>query len=124
MANSLVGESRDRLVASGAYRHRVTVQAPTPAAPDGDGGFTQSWTDADPPTWAVSITVAPRRDGEMAIAGTTIATGANLVRGRYRRDITTATRLGYEGRVFNILTVRDLDERHRVLELVCAEVVA
>jgi SPP1 family predicted phage head-tail adaptor len=115
---------RDRLIASGAYRHRVTVQAPGATAPDGDGGYTASWQDADPPTWAVSLTAALRRDGESAMAGTTIATGTHLARGRYRADVTTQTRLLYEGRVLNILTVRDLDERHRTLELVCAEVVA
>jgi head-tail adaptor len=32
--------------------------------------------------------------------------------------------LALAARVFNVLTVRDLDEHHRTLELVCAEVVA
>jgi len=111
---------RDRLGASGAYRHRVTVQVPGAAVPDGDGGSTVSWTDANPATWAVSLGAA-RADGEQAMAGTTIATATHLVRGRYRTDITTHVRLGYGARLFNVLSVRNVDERDRLLELVCAE---
>jgi SPP1 family predicted phage head-tail adaptor len=122
MPGGLAAAQRDRLIGSGAYRHLVTVQAPGPAVADGDGGFTESWPAADPPTWFVSIGAAGR-DGEARAAGTTIAAATHLVRGRYRADVTTATRLLLGARVFNILTVRDLDERRRVLELVCAEVV-
>jgi head-tail adaptor len=60
----------------------------------------------------------------MGEAGTVIATQTHLARGRYRADVTTAVRLALAARVFNVLTVRDLDEHHRTLELVCAEVVA
>jgi SPP1 family predicted phage head-tail adaptor len=123
MAGGLAAAQRDRLSATGAYRHLVTVQAPGPAVPDGDGGFTETWPNADPPTWFVSIGTA-RVGGEAAAAGTTIATASHLVRGRYRADVTTNTRLTIDGRVFNVIDVRDLDERRRVLELVCAEVVA
>jgi SPP1 family predicted phage head-tail adaptor len=123
MAGFLAGQ-RDRLIAAGAYRHRVTVQVPATTGPDGDGGSTQTWTDADPPTWAVSLTAAPRREGERPDAGTTITTAANLVRGRYRPDVTTHSRLLLEGRVFNVLNVQDLEERHRVLEVTCTEVLA
>jgi head-tail adaptor len=120
----LATAQRDRLSATGAYRHLVTVQAPGPAVPDGDGGFTETWPNATPPTWFVSIGTA-RVAGEAPAAGaTTIATASHLIRGRYRADVTTKTRLVLGARVFNVIDVRDLDERRRVLELVCAEVVA
>jgi head-tail adaptor len=112
---------------AGSYRTVVTVQVPAAGTPDGDGGYTPAWQDADPPTWSVSLTAAPGRrggGGEMGEAGTVIATQTHLARGRYRADVTTAVRLALAARVFNILTVRDLDEHHRTLELVCAEVVA
>ena len=122
MPGGLATAQRDRLIGSGAYRHRVTVQAPGATVQDGDGGYTEGWVDANPPTWFVSLGAAGR-DGEARAAGTTIAAATHLVRGRYRADVTTATRLLLGARVFNILTVRDLDERRRKLEVVCAEVV-
>jgi SPP1 family predicted phage head-tail adaptor len=114
----------DRLIATGAYRHRVTVQIPGALVPDGDGGYTETWQDADPPTWAVSLTAAPRAAGEAPMVGTTITTASHLARGRYRADVTTHTRFLLDARVFNVLVVRDLDERHRTLEVVCTEVFA
>jgi SPP1 family predicted phage head-tail adaptor len=113
---------RDRLIATGAYRHRVTVQIPGALTPDGDGGYTETWQDANPPTWAVSLTAAPRAAGELPMAGTTITTASHLVRGRYRADVTTHTRFLLDTRVFNVLAVRNLDERDRTLEVVCTEV--
>jgi head-tail adaptor len=112
---------------SGSYRHVVTVQVPGAGTPDGDGGFTPTWQDADPPTWSVSLTAAPGRrggGGEMGEAGTVVATQTHLVRGRYRADLSTAVRIVFGARTFNVITVRDLDESRRTLELVCAEVVA
>jgi head-tail adaptor len=106
----------------GAYRHVVTVQAPGLRVPDGDGGFTESWTDADPPTWAVNLAPATAGDGETAIAGTVLPTMTHLARGRYHPGVTTQARLVFEGRVLNILTVRNLEERNRTLEVVCTEV--
>lgn len=114
---------RDRLTGSGAYRSRVTVQAPGAPAADGDGGYTETWVDGLPATWAVSLGAAGTTGGESAMQGTTITTATHLVRGRYRADVTTHTRLVLGARLFNVLQVRDVDERHRVLELICTEVV-
>jgi head-tail adaptor len=77
--------------------------------------------DGLPATWAVSLGAAPT-GGEAPMAGTTISTASYVVRGRYRADVTTHTRLVLGARLFNVLQVRDVDERHRVLELICTEV--
>jgi len=109
-------------MAIGSYRLLVTVQVPGTPTPDGDGGYVDTWVDGDPPTWAVSIEPATRATGETLIAGTVLATPTHLVRGRYHASVTTHARLCFETRVFNVLTVRNQDERNRTLELVCAEV--
>jgi SPP1 family predicted phage head-tail adaptor len=109
-------------MASGTYRHRVTVQTPGPSVPDGDGGFTKTWVDSAPPDWAVSI--APVAAVDTAMAGTVIGTATHQVRGRYHAGVTTEARLLFESRVFHVAQVRDVDERHRTLEVICAEVVA
>jgi len=110
-------------MASGTYRHRVTVQTPGVSVPDGDGGFTESWVDSDPPTWAVSIGPAAGAV-DTAMAGTVIGTATHEIRGRYHAGVSTNARLVFEGRVFHVTQVRNVDERHRTLEVTCAEVTA
>jgi len=107
----------------GSYRHVVTVQRPGPGAPDGDGGFTETWVDSDPATWAVSIGPAGGAV-DTAMAGTVIGTATHEIRGHYHAGVTTAARLVFEGRVFHVTQVRNVDERNRTLEVTCAEVVA
>jgi head-tail adaptor len=107
----------------GAYRHIVIVQNPGPAVPDGDGGYTEGWADGDPAEWPVSIAPASQSDLEAAASGTVLSTATHIVRGRYHRSVTTATRLMFEGRTLNVINVRNLDERDRTLEVVAAEVV-
>jgi SPP1 family predicted phage head-tail adaptor len=40
---------------------------------------------------------------------------------RYRPGVTSAMRVRYQGRKFNILTVLDVEMAHVALELTCAE---
>lgn len=106
----------------GTYRHRVTVQNPGPPIPDGDGGYTEGWLDADPPELDVSITPATARDLENLTAGTVSATATHVIRGRYHSGITTATRLLFKGRALGVLYVGNPLELDRELVIVAAEV--
>jgi SPP1 family predicted phage head-tail adaptor len=108
----------------GAYRFVVTVQTPGPPGADGDGGYTETWQDATPPTWSVSIAPAAQGQHETKMAGTLVATGTHQVRGRYHPAVSTRARLLVGGRVFNVISVQDAEERHRALDVVCAEVVS
>jgi SPP1 family predicted phage head-tail adaptor len=101
--------------------HRVTVQNST-QGPDGDGGYTETWTDASPATWKVEVTPAPARDLERLTGGTTISTSTHLVTGPYRADVTTKTRLLLTAtRILQVDVRRDPDERHVELVLTCTE---
>src|SRR5262245_47718556 len=106
----------------GSYRHVVTVQNPGGRAPDGDGGFTETWADAAPAKWACSITPATVRDLERTTASTTLTTATHLVRGRFHPGITTASRLLFKGRQLLVVFVGNPEERDLELTLVCAEV--
>jgi len=106
------------------YRHLVTPQNPGPNVPDGDGGYTNSWVDLVPPAWSCSIDPASARDLERVQAGTVLSTASYIVKGRYRSDITTKTRLLYNGRRFSVTGIGNPEERNISLELVCVEVVA
>ncbi len=108
----------------GADRHRVTVQQQTPGpVSDGDGAYDETWIDATPAAWDVSVTPATARDLEQAAAGTVTSKATHLVSGRYRPDISTLSRVLFNGRPLNVVGVTNVQERGIRLELVCVEVV-
>jgi len=107
----------------GDYRHLVLFQTPGAPVPDGDGGFTQSWTDLSPATWHVSITPATTRDLERVSAGTVLSTASHIVKGRYHAGVTTQTRMVFGGRTFSITSKANLEERGIWMELVAVEIV-
>lgn len=107
----------------GDLRHVVTFQNPGAPVPDGDGGWTTPWTDTDPATWHVSITPATARDLERTPHGTTISTATHIVKGRHHPDVTTQTRMLFQGRTFSINGVANFQERGIWMELIAVEVV-
>jgi len=104
----------------GTHRHLVTVQGPGVPVPDGDGGYTTTWSNLVPPTWYCSIEPATARDLERVTAGTVISTATHVIKGRYHPQIDTSTRLVFETRVFQITGVSDPEERH--IETICVAV--
>ena len=108
---------------AGTLRHVVTFQNPGAAVPDGDGGWTQAWTDLTPAEWRVSIAPATARDLERVAAGTVLSTASHLIRGRYHSGITTQTRMIFDGRTFSITGVQNIDELGVEMALTAVEVV-
>lgn len=104
--------------------HRVSLQNPGPSIPDGDGGSAQTWTDLVPPAWQAQIAPATARDLERVTAGTVLTTATHVVTGPYRPDVTTATRVLFNGRQFSVVGVSNPEERNVELVLVCVEIVA
>jgi head-tail adaptor len=114
-------------MAIGQYRHRVTLEAPSTSVPDGDGGYTTTYAPLDPPEWDCAIESVSARDleaiGERPGAGTVTTQASHAVTGRYHPGITTATRIGFNGRVFEVTSVRNIDERDITLRLLALELV-
>jgi len=108
----------------GRRQHRVMLQNPSGDVPDGEGGYTQGWVDLAPAVWTVSIEVPSARDLERVAAGSVISQATRILRGLYRPDVTTKTRVLFNGRIFSVTAVNTVDERERWLELVCEELVA
>jgi head-tail adaptor len=69
------------------------VQTPGPPTPDGEGGFTESWVDVDPPTWWCAIENAAARNLERVVAKTIEASATHMLRGDYHPAITTVCRI-------------------------------
>jgi head-tail adaptor len=108
----------------GDHRHLVLFQNPGPNVPDGDGGYTNTWTDLTPSSWYVSIEPATARDLERVAAGTVISTASHIVKGRFHPGVTTKTRMAFGGRTFSITGKANVEERSIDMELIAVEVVA
>lgn len=106
---------------AGVLRHYVRLENPGAAVPDGEGGFTQTFTRlAD--VWA-QIMPATARDLERVTAGTALSTATHVVTIRYRVGVTTQTRVIFGARIFQVTGVSNPEERNIELVLVCVEVV-
>lgn len=102
-------------------RERVSIQRRSSAAAQDDaiGGFTDSWTTQET-RWARVIPVAA---SEASRAGQLEGQVTHEVTLRYVSDIGPADRFLYGSRVLNIVSIRDLEERHRYTVCQCVEVV-
>lgn len=110
----------------GALRHRVTLQTPGDPVPDGDGGYTETWTTLGARVPA-SVEPATARTLERIAANTVTATATHLVTVRYLPGVTTKTRVTFHDvtdRTFSVSGTHDPEERHRVLIIECTEDVA
>jgi len=98
----------------GSMRQVVTLSAPGVAVPDGDGGFTQTFTPLNPSEWRCAIESASVRASERIFGGTVMAHAAYIMTGRFHSGITTNTRLAWtdragEAHVGNALDVVDTE---------------
>jgi len=100
----------------GDLRHRLTLQE-VQRVSDGAGGFSTSWTDvAD--VWAQ---LAPAGGSEGVEAGRLAGKRAYQIVVRYRSGVEPAMRFRFGTRIFEILAVIDMDERHQWLRCLCEE---
>lgn len=110
----------------GSLRHRITLQTPGAPIPDGDGGYTETWTSLGVRVPA-SVEPASARSLERIAANTVTSTASHLVTLRYLSGVTTKTRITFHDqtdRTFSVTGIHDPEERHRVLILECTEDVA
>jgi len=110
-------------MARGDYQHRVRFENPGPPVPDGDGGYTQSWTPIDPLEWFASVRPATARDLETAVAGTVGATATHIVTADYHAGVTIKSRVVKldDGRLFTVTGLQNPDERDVTMILSCQE---
>jgi len=107
-------------MAIGDQRHIGTFQDPA-MVPDGEGGFVEGWADLDPADWPVSITPATARDMERVASGTVITSATHIIVGRWRGDVSTKTRMLFEGRIFHITGIINVEERDITMQLLAEE---
>lgn len=104
---------------AGRRVHAITIETPGVPVPDGDGGYTQTWT----PVTAVYASIMPAtvRDLERLRQGTVIAQASHVVTLPYVTGVTTKARVVFGARTFAIVGVATPEERPRELVLLCSE---
>ena len=108
-------------MAIGDLRHVGVFQKPGGQIPDGEGGYIDGWIDLTPAPWPVQITPATARDLERSAASTVVATATHLIVTRWRSDLDTSARMTFEGRIFSITGIQNVDERDQWLRLTAEE---
>lgn len=107
-----------------ARPHRVTLQNPGPPVQDGEGGYTQTWTDLSPASVSARIETATASGLERLAAGTTIATASHVITMPYHPQVTASTRILFNGRIFYVNGPPvNPDERNVETIAICREVV-
>jgi head-tail adaptor len=116
----LRGAARRRLDATtrGDRRHIVTFEAPGDPVPDGEGGYTYTWTSLTPAGWYVAIRPATAADAEAALAGTQITHVSHVITGDYHPGVTTATRMLFKNQIYQVTSAIDDDAREITMTLV------
>ena len=106
---------------AGLMRHRVTIQQPT-LLPDGMGGGTYTWSNVAT-VWANVTTTNPASslNIEEQTSDQFRSVQYYIVVMRYRGNLQTNMRLIYRGRVLQILSIVDINERQWELRLYCRE---
>jgi SPP1 family predicted phage head-tail adaptor len=112
---------------SSRLRHRLTLQEEV-MAPDSQGGYTRGWQNiAD--VWAEIIPLenasgTKTQGSEQLSAGQIQSRLTHKITLRYRNGVTTAMRLLFENRAFNIRHVANDYERNEQLDILAEEGVA
>lgn len=94
----------------------MTIQTKT-ATSDGQGGFTETWTDG--PT--VYASVDPLKAYQRFQAMQMQIPVTHQIMMRYRPDITNEMRLKYEDRIFFVKEIINIEERGRFLSIKAIE---
>lgn len=104
------------------FRQSLMVLAPI-EADDGEGGQSVTWPDDGPTIWGDVQAVTAR---EQAVAGAIQTLATHRVSTYYDTRITQTCRLSRvnpAGSDLQILGIRDVDGKQRMVEIDCAEVV-
>src|SRR3954471_23824903 len=102
---------------AGQHRQVISIEQPT-RTPDGFGETIVTWT-----TFAASVRakVEPIVGRELTQASQVQADHTDRVTIRYREGIKPDMRIRHRGRTLNIVSMSDVEERTRRIEIICRE---
>ncbi len=101
---------------AGLLRHEITIEQPTRTA-DAFGETLLTWT-----TFATTrASVEPISGRELTQAAQVQANYTHRVTIRHRDGLKVDMRIRHRGRVLNIVSIGDIEERERRMEILCRE---
>jgi len=103
----------------GSMRHAITFQNQGTAR-DAGGGISSGFSTLA----TVYANVKPTTGREVYKQGKVVGIVSHEITVRYREDITNATRISFDNKLFNIRGIINIDQRDRYLKLLCEEGVA
>lgn len=106
-----------------ARPHRVILQNPGPPILDDEGGSTRTYVDLQPPAISVEIKAATAAALERVTSGTVLSIATHIISGPFHPQATTETRVLFNGRIFGVSGVTNVEERGIEMVLVCTETV-
>lgn len=99
---------------AGSRRHRVRIEKPT-SARSSTGAVTITWSEFDT-LWASIETLKTyeRQSAESSWPGADVKIGIKYVAG-----LLPTMRIVYSGKIYSILGINDIEERHRDVDIIC-----
>lgn len=116
-ARGLTGGFRGNQLNARKLNRLVTLQT-VQRTPDGGGGYTETLVDVA----TLWMRIEPLTGREQILAMQTEMERPHRFTCRYRADLTGSTRLLYGSRTFDVVSVVDVEERHRELVIMAEEV--
>lgn len=114
--------TRPKKTSAGDKPHLVLLQNPV-STPDGDGGYTQTWSDLSPATMFCKIEPATAQQLERVAGGTIESTASHIVTMDYHPGVTTKTRIVFDGRTLSVVGASSPQELKEETVAVATEVV-
>ena len=102
---------------SGKLRHVIDIQEKS-NVPDGAGGITESWTDL---YTGVRASINTKVSSESTDLSQTESIATHEIKFRYCPDINSTMRINFNGRIFNIISVINKQERNRQIIILAKE---
>jgi len=103
----------------GQMRHQITLQGQG-STRDSGGGISAGWSTIA----SVYADIKPKSGKEVYAQGKLVGSVSHEITVRYRTDITNASRISFDSKLFNIRAIINVDERDRFLKLLCEQGVA
>ena len=103
----------------GKFRHFITLQGQGTSR-DAGGGISSGFSTIA----SVYANVVPKSGKEVYKQGKLVGSVTHEITIRYRTDITNASRISFNNKLFNIRSIIDIEQRNRYLKLMCEEGVA
>jgi SPP1 family predicted phage head-tail adaptor len=100
----------------GHFQDSIIIQSNTPTSDNG-GGQTLVWATA----YTVWAQIRPYRGRKVLFGGQLQSLTTHLIHIPYQTGITSAMRILFGARLFNIQDVDDVEEAHEFLEMTCIE---